>query len=272
MGEKGRFWFSRTFLLIVGSIAVLLIVAYGWGFQTVLSWKLRQEAKSLPVLALTPQPLPGVKPNSAVGTKLSDAGFAFEVPWDDLDTPRTKYVGQIAVYAFRSGRAVSFYPPSRTHEDLLSTAERSFGDQRGTLRQLFGPETVRTNYIFQKTMLELTPARMKPWMDRQEAARTSFLLLIKGVSSVGGETGIFNIEANGWKGFQFDDPTNRPKKITLELYDSQDRHIEIIFGPGKTADAAIFQADINRVIWTLVPVDTDSFNLDNSGKMGKAGR
>lgn len=271
MGEKRRFRFSCTFLVIVGSIFSLLIVAYCWGLQIVMSWKLRQEVKRIPVLALTPQPSPGVKPNSAVGTKLSDAGFTFEVPWDDLDTQRTKYVGQITVFAFRSGRAVSFYPPSPTHEDLLSAVEKNFGDRKGTLRQLFGPETVKTNYIFQKTMLELTPARMKPWMDTREAYRTSLLLTIKAVSSVGGETGIFNIEADGWKGFQFDDPTKKPKKITLELYDSRDRHIEIIFGPGKGADAAISQADINRVLWTLASVDTVSSNAGNGGQFAKAG-
>jgi hypothetical protein len=51
--------------------------------------------------------------------------------------------------------------------------------------------------------------------------------LIKGVSSVGGETGVFKVTAGGWNGFQFDDPAKNPKQVTFELYDAQDRHVEI---------------------------------------------
>jgi hypothetical protein len=77
--------------------------------------------------------------------------------------------------------------------------------------------------------------------------------MIKAISSVGGETGLFKASANDWKGFQFDDPAKQPKKVTLELYDSQDRHVEIIFVTKKDAD--ITQADINRALETLKPLD-----------------
>lgn len=254
MAERRRFRFSRTFLLIVGSIAFVLILAYGWGIQIVMSWKFRQEVKSIPVLAITPQELPEVNPNLAAGTKLSNAGFSFEVPWEDLDTQKTKLVNQIAVYAFRSGRVLTVFGPSPTHEDLMSTVQKTFG---GTpVWQVFGPEATKSNYIFHKTILELTPARMTPWMNQSNAIRTSMLLLIKGVSSVGGETGIFNVEANDWKGFQFDDPAKKPKRVTLEVYNSQDQHIEIIFQPGKGEAGLISQADVNRVLWTLAPMGT----------------
>jgi len=70
---------------------------------------------------------------------------------------------------------------------------------------------------------------MKPWMSRREAVRTSMLLTSKAISSIGGDTGLFSVQANDWKGFQFGDPAKRPKTITLQLYDSGDRHIEITF-------------------------------------------
>src|SRR5580704_10321836 len=142
MDKERRLWFSRTFLIIVGSIFALLILAYGWGFQTLLSWKLRHEAKRFPVLAFTPQPLPVVSSNYAVGTKLSDAGYCFEVPWDDLNPERTKFVGRFGVFVFRSGRVISFFPPGPPEGELLATAEKSFGDEDGTLRQMFGAESV----------------------------------------------------------------------------------------------------------------------------------
>lgn len=251
MSRKRRFWFSRTFLIVVGMIFALLSLVYGWGLQTLMSSRLRQEAKRIPVLARTPQKLPAVMPNPDVGTKLSDAGFSFEVPWDDLDSEKTKYIGKFAVFVFRSGRVISFFPPGPKEGDLLGTAEKSFDDKNGNLRQLIGPESVASNYIFHKTLLESTPATMMPWMSKRDAVRTSFLLLLKGVSSVGGETGIFKLTAGGWNGFQFDDPAKRPKTVTLELYDAEDRHVEISFGLPANPGGGITQADINRVLETL---------------------
>jgi len=256
VAPKRRFWFSRTFLIIVGSILALLLLTYGWGLQTVMSWKYRQEVKRFPVLALTPQALPSINPNSSEGMKLSDAGSEFEVPWNDLDTQKTKYVGKIAIFAFRSGRVVEFFPPGPKDKDLLATLEEDFRDKDGNLRALFGPEAMKSNYALQKTMLEVTPSKMKPWMGQREAVRTSMLLLIKAVSSVGGETGLFKLEQNGWHGFQFDDPARGPKRVTLELYDSQDRHAEIIFfSSQKSPECGFTQADINRVVVTLRPSD-----------------
>ena len=78
--------------MIVSGILALLFLVYGWGLET-----------------LRPQILPAVGPNPAVGTRLSDAGFSFAVPWDDLDSEKTKYIGKLAVFVFRSGRAMNFF-------------------------------------------------------------------------------------------------------------------------------------------------------------------
>jgi hypothetical protein len=256
VGEKRRFWFSRTFLIVVGSILGLLLLAYGWGLQIWSSWRFRQEAKQFPVLNMTPQPLPWVDANRADGMRVADAGFTFEVPWTDSDTQKTKYVGKIAIFVFRSGKVVEFFPPGPPDGDLIGTAEKSFADKDGNLRKLFGAASVKSNYAFQKTLLETTPAMVTPWMSQRESIRDGFVLLLKAVSSVGGDTGLFKVEGRGWKGFQFDDPGKKPKKITLELYDTQDRHAEVIFyNSAKAGEASISQADINRVLTTLRPTN-----------------
>ena len=154
---------------------------------------------------------------------------------------------------------------------MLFAAEESFGDKKGNLRQLFGSDVTRTDYIFRRTMLEMTPSQMKPWTSQRDAIRGSFLLLLKGISAVGGETGIFSVSANGWKGFQYDDPTKKPKRVTLELYDSQDRHVEIVFSSGKSDDSAFSQEDINRVLLTLGSTSARSPSSGNSSKVVKAG-
>jgi hypothetical protein len=255
--KKAEAGFSRLFLIIVGSIVLVLVVCYSWGFQTMIWWKFSRDfSKKMPIVNLTPQSLPNVAANSSEGMKLSHVGFEFEVPWADLDKEKSKVVRNLAVFAFRSGRVIMFYGPSPTHEDLLSEIEKEMGDKdHNKLRQLFGPEATRTNYAFHKTLLEETPARLSPWMSRREALRSSFLLTFKIVSSVGGETGLFNVAAHDWEGFQFDDPAKQPTRVTLELYDSQDRHVEIIFLWKKNEGVDVTQADLNRVLQTLKPGD-----------------
>ncbi|PYT60319.1 MAG: hypothetical protein DMG35_11875 [Acidobacteria bacterium] len=251
--KKRESGFSRLFLIIVGSIVLVIVTGYLWGFQTMVWWEYRHNfAKKLPILNLTPQDLPKVAASPAEGMTLSHAGFEFEVPWVDLDGQKSKYFKKIVIYVFQSGRVITVFGLNPTHDDLLAAVEKSFDDKNGTLPKLFGEETTRTDYVFLRTMLEQTPDKLKPWMNERQSYRVSFLLMIKGISSVGGETGLFHVEDKGWKGFQYDDPAKKPKKVTLELYDSEDQHIEIMFSAGKQEGAEILQSDVNRVLQTLV--------------------
>jgi hypothetical protein len=203
--------------------------------------------------------------------RLSHAGFEVEVPWADLDSEKCKFVKNIAVFAFKSGRVLEFFGPSPNHEDLLFTAEQSLGDKQGNLRRLFGEQATKSGYIFHKTLLEQTPDELKPWMKQREAVRVSTLLMLKAISSVNRETGLFNVEKQGWKGFQFDNPLKQPKRVTLELYDSKDQHVEIIFFPGKQGDASITQSDVNRVLQTLAPAVVNATAAESDALPGTRG-
>lgn len=249
--------FSRAFLIITGTIVLLLVTGYLWGFQTMIWWEYRHSfEKKSPILNLTPRDRPNTVASLSEGMKLSHAGIEFQVPWTDLDKEKSKVIGNAAIFSFRSGRVLTIFGPNAAHEGLFSTIEKQMGDQdRQDLRKLFGPEATGTDYAFHKTLLEETPAGLRPWMSQREAYRSSLLLMFKAISSVGGETGLFAIQANGWKGFQFDDPANTPMKVTLELYDSTDRHIEIIFARKQNSGMDITQADVNRVLKTLNLMD-----------------
>ena len=76
---------------------------------------------------------------------------------------------------------------------------------------------------------------------------------------------IFKVTVGGWNGFQFDDPAKRPKRVTLELYDAEGRHVEILFGLPASPAGGITQADINRVLVTLKADDQLTAN-DNSSR------
>ncbi|MGA2300293.1 MAG: hypothetical protein ABSG77_06325 [Candidatus Acidiferrum sp.] len=268
---KRRFFFSRTFFLIVGAIFCILTFCYLWGPQTVMAYALRKQAKKIVILDERPLPLTFVSNNSAPGRKLVHAGFSFEVPWEDLDVPNSKSGANIAAFKFRSGRTILFFGPSPNHEDLLSTLEKSFGDGRGNLKRLLGAEATKTNYAFHRAILEETPDRISPFIPKRDAIRSSMLLVVKAISSVGGETGLFEVQSSGWRGFQFDDPAKRPKRVTLELYDNQDRHIEIIFWPGATEDAGVTQADINRGLESLRATDEPQTIPPQNGLREKIG-
>jgi hypothetical protein len=253
---KRRFRFPRWFLVVIGCVLFLIFVAYMWGLQTVLCLQLRSEQKSLPLLGFTPQELPSLSLNLNPGTKLSHNGYVFEVPWTDLDETKSKKFPNSSRFAFRSGYVVVVFGPNAPDKGLMTTVQKSFGSLNSdAMVQIFGPETTRSNYQFEKTLLEETPSQLKPWTNRPEAIRTSFLLLIKGIASVGGNTGIFTVQGNGWKGFQFDDPAKKPKRVAVELFDAQDRQVEILFYRGDGSFLSLTQADINRVSTTLNPAE-----------------
>lgn len=250
--------FSSAFPIVAGTIVLLLVTGYLWGFQTMIWWEYRHGfEKKAPILNLTPRGLPNTSASSSEGMELSHAGVEFQVPWTDLDKEKSKIIGNAEIFMFRSGRVLTIFGPNSPREGLLLTIEKQMGDQdHHNLRKLFGPEATGTDYAFRKTLLEETPASLRPWMSQREAYRSSFLLMFKAISSVGGETGLFSVQANGWKGFQFDDPANTRRIVTLELYDSADRHIEIIFDRKQNSGMDIMQADVNRVLETLKTLDS----------------
>jgi hypothetical protein len=252
---KRRFSLSWTFMVTIGVILCIFAYCYLWGPQTVMAYALRKQAKRIVILNEKPRPLTVVSANSAPGRKLVQGGFSFEVPWEDLDVPNSKSGANVAAFRFRSGRTILFVGPSPNQDALLSSAEESFGDGRGNLKKLLGAEASRTNYGFQRAILEETPGRISPFMPQRDAMRSSMLLVLKGISSAGGETGLFEVQSSSWKGFQFDDPSKTPKRVTLELYDNHDQHVEIIFRPGATEDAGVTQADVNRVLESLQATD-----------------
>jgi hypothetical protein len=107
-------------------------------------------------------------------------------------------------------------------------------------------------------MLAVTPRDIGPFMPRQRAVAGSMLLLIKAIAMPKADSGIFAIQAQGFQGFQFENPKSRPPRIVDDLY-SNDGGVELMFmlkpggnGPG------ISQAEINRVIQSVYKITTSS--------------
>ncbi|HXY26171.1 MAG TPA: hypothetical protein VEI73_16085 [Candidatus Acidoferrum sp.] len=153
---------------------------------------------------------------------------------------------------------MTFFSPDREPISELETRSPNLEVMAG-LRQVVGESAARSDYEFRKAVLEANPGMLTIWISKKEAIQAATLLSIKdSIDSIHGETGIFTVEANGWKGFQFDDPAQKPKRVQVDLYNSQNQHIRMIFQSKKDAQMELQQGDINLVVGTLRAVDHES--------------
>jgi hypothetical protein len=103
-------------------------------------------------------------------------------------------------------------------------------------------------------MLEATPDQLTPFTFRREGARLTWLLLFKSAELAGHnvDSGIFTIDASGFRGFQYGDPESSQLQIDDDLYSDQGS-VEFSFSSRPPNRAPISQSDINRVIRTVKP-------------------
>jgi hypothetical protein len=245
---------KRTLLGL--GIAFILVGVYSWlfGFQTVSALLVRYEYRKLPDTAKTPVALADLSISTVPHKRVAYFGYEFELPWDDVDESKDKTTGQIHVSAFRSGNAFWFstFPPKSFVNEVMETSK--VGPQG--FRQLYGDAAFESDYGFNKIMLQMTPSKITPFVSRRQAVTGEMLLLIKGISIPGAESGIFSIQTPEFQGFQFESPQSRPFKITDDLY-SNEGGVDVMFFQKAAGSApSISQAEINRVIQSIHKVPT----------------
>jgi len=236
-------------ILIWAGIIVFVGGMYLWffGVQTTSALMVRYQFRELPDVAKTPLPLTDLSISSAPHRTASYFGYEFELPSDDLDEEKDKTFGTVHVSYFRSGNAFWFstFPPNNFINEVIKTGNLDPHD----LKQLYGEDTLESDYAFHKKMLELTPSEITPFISRRQAISGQVLLLIKAISMPKAASGIFSIRTRDFKGFQFENPQMHSPRITLELF-SNDGGIDVIFMQ-KVGAPVISQAEINRVIQSI---------------------
>jgi len=241
---------SRTFWAVLGGIALLLIAANAYGLQTFTFFKLRAERHKLPILDLTPQPLSTLAVSSSPTLRLNHHGYSVESPWTDLNLSKTKSIGTWGVFAFDSHSAITFCVTDPSTENLRTVVAKYVGGV-DVLKAMVGKDAMADDLAFRSALLHRTADRVRPWMKEREAVIAGMLLMFKATSSVGGNTGVFEVDGNAWRGFQFDDPAKNPNSVTLELYDARENHVEIVLSPSRQRGIRLTQEDVNRVIQSL---------------------
>lgn len=236
---------------ILAWVGIVVVVSgvYLWlfGFQTASALMVRYKYRKLPDVVKTPCPLPDLSISRQPHRTVSYFGYEFELPWDDVNEARDKTVGTIHVGAFHSGNAFWFSTfPAKEFVNGVKTSA-NLGPQ--DLQQLYGKETVESDYAFHKKMLEVTPSEVTPFISKNQAISSQMLLLIKAVSMPKASSGIFSIQTRDFKGFQFENPQSHPSRITVELF-SNEGGIDVMFMP-KDGAPAISQPEVNRVIQSI---------------------
>lgn len=246
-GQKQNIGKSRRSKL-VATLAIFSLGAYLWffWFQTGMFIVTRYSYRNIPIASMTPVELTDHHIASGDGSKLSCFGYEFEVPWQDIDTQNIQRKGMVLI-PFRSGMEILVGHGS-THS-LVDTAIESTKTDPQHFRAAYGDKAAQSDYEFLRLALNATPGSVRLVDSKEDVARKTTLVLFKAMI-VPGDSGIFIVQANGFKGFQYGDPSKHPKRVTVTLY-SADGGIEFTFDQKDLKPLAISQADINRVIQTL---------------------
>jgi hypothetical protein len=239
-------------VLIVFGIVATACVTLLWlfGTQAFLALEARAAARKLPFVAQAPTELPDLSISREPGTKLTYFGYEFEIPWADIDQQKTKTIGMNkAIVAFQSGNAISLWsgPP---HE-LMKRVMDEMKMDTDAFGKIYGDEAVKSDYSFERTILETTPDRISVFSVRRTAASRGILLMVKALSTPGDpNTGIFEVRTNEFKGFQYGSPNGPSRRVSVELF-PENGHLDLLFFPKENGPTPISQADINRVVQTL---------------------
>lgn len=218
-----------------------------FGAQTACALVVHYQFRELPDVARRPTPLLDLSVSGVPHKAASYFGYDFELPSDDVEEGKDKTFGTVHVSYFRSGNSLWFstFRPKDFVTDVMKTTKLSQRD----MTQLFGEDALESDYAFQKKMLELTPSEITPFISRRQAISGQALLMLKATSMPKAGSGIFSIESGDFRGFQFENPQERPSRVTVELF-SDDGGVNVIFIQ-KPGAAEISQPEINRVIQSI---------------------
>jgi hypothetical protein len=246
----------RRVLLGLG-VAILGGGVYIWlfGLQTALALEARYLARKVPVVWDLPAQLPDSSVSRSPGKKLYHFGYQFEVPRDDIDEAKSRTVGERkAIIAFRSGNVLSVWsgPPRELVNSVMS-----MGMDRNAFRQMYGDEALQSDYALNRLMLTTTPDKITPFISKKSAAGQSILIVMKGISAPrGADSGIFAVNADGFRGFQYGHPPDS-RWFSVGLF-ADNGSLDFIFAQKANGPTIISQKDINRILQTLHKVDANT--------------
>jgi len=230
-------------ILIALSIALAFLFVGGrWILPAALSFYVVKKAPA--AASLVPTDLKEQSISNAPATKLAYFGYEFEVPWSDVDVSKSEIVedttdARIACVSLRSGLKLLV---------VVTLFDR------------------RPDFEFLRRTYEATPAKIRYFELVPKSSDYQQILFLQAKSVLLGElvdaptaanpaeSGIFNLQSERFRGFQFGNPRVRPDVIELQLYDDKYRVLIKVQQGSSDSIEGVTQPEINRIVQSLRPI------------------
>jgi hypothetical protein len=196
-----------------------------------------------------PTPLTNTSVNTNLGREIHLFDFSFSVPWSEIEMEKDSKA--VSLLRFKNGPSLIVFNPS-SELNAVGAVRGQNSEQNRTAQRLLGAETLSSNYDFMAAELAMTPDQNK-WWDRTASARCMVLLGMK-AATIGGSKVIHRISNNELRGFQFGDQFVAPDRVTLNLFDVNNRRYELVISDKSDPQRHLEQADINAIIASLRPI------------------
>lgn len=270
--ERVSLW--RRLVCAFGRVAALLIILTVLlrflGPPITIYFMVRWEAKKIPAVRVTPQPLTDYSVSDTRGTALSYFGYSFEVPWNANFKTKGSQKGStksgIMQLKFDSGQILIIIAPAN-QSGLLTEIVQDRSLNMENLRPVFGDLMNRSAYDQYSALLNASPSSIRAFGPRVDAVRGVTLLTIKAIALPASlETGAFSFSWPDKRGFQIGDP-RKSRRIDLEVLDLKGHYVEIVCSTAKDS-IRLTQPELNRILKTLHIVSSDSVTAQSVSTRG----
>jgi hypothetical protein len=226
--------------LTFAGLASLLPIAWflePWYFAREIS---RNDAS----LSVTPVALQNKTVSALASGRLQCFEFSFQTPWEKVGIRED--LKSATWIRFTNGPAILAFDPA-----WMPSVQKAVRTDAKKLENVFGQRAMSSGYDWMSAELATTPSQIH-WWDRTGNARTAVLLGLK-ESEVLRSPVIYKVENDEVRGFQIGQPGPAPVRVTLELFDVNNRRYEIIIGT-RYGEQVVTQADINSIIASFRPI------------------
>jgi hypothetical protein len=241
--------------LVKRLIGCAVILAVGWladvGVMNWLAWHSAvEQGKLYPNLAAVLQPLPDTTIAPEGITHITRFGYSLSVPWKELESERDMKLGHLL--SFRDGGNVMLFNPAEASDGAKAMRGKT-AQENGLMRFVFGSKTLSSNYELMSAALKARPDDVHWWSGRRRNVEM-FLLLINKEMVLHKSPLFYAIQTPSLEGYQIGDPQVAPYVVTLELFDSQDRHYTIWVTGQNKQPLKMTQAEINAMAASIAPM------------------
>jgi hypothetical protein len=232
-------WTRVTAALAIVLLCPLLAM---WLFEP---WYFAREmSRDNPHLNVTPASLQDRSTSLLAPARLQCFEFVFQVPWDQIKSRKDSR--SVAIISFKNGPTIMTFDPAD-----LSDLSNSTRAQTKRIEKVFGSRAMSSNYDWMATELAATPDQIHFW-NRYGNVRTAVLLGLKQIEVLD-STAIYRNGNEELKGFQFGNPAV-DSRVTLDLYDVNNRRYQLVIASPSKAARTFSQADINAIVASMRPI------------------